>query len=593
MSQASDLLDSLNMADPAQYAAGSSEESHIVIGADRFITVPRALQRIAVESDHDIETVIFDCPRYWDDHDLSKMAIYINYMRADGYGDSYPVTDISVDGDIMHFNWTISRNVTAVKGQISFLVCAKKTDAEGNETNHWNSEINQDMYVSEGMETEEQILEQQPDLVTSLLLRMSAVEEINVQADEMQRLYENTQAVAATAEAVKNEALDASDYIKNSYANAIKGAAKGEIVRVDDVSPIAHTFKVKAHGKNLLSLTGTPTVQVTGSLTYRSWSANPNKKTLTLSVIEKDPSVDISEIYFGFSANPRDGLDGVNWLIERGVVKNEYVKSNLPYISVYPATDDTINKLTTRFDIQLEEGSIPTEYEPWIDPSTVTVIGCGKNMFSYPFDGTAYGNGVTFTDAGDGGIIVNGKNNGESNSVFYISQDSYLTFPAGTYSCSPNIPGMVLMGVEKGGGYFTLASENKFSFTLSEPKTFRSIYIQIGKGNTTEFSNKKVWPMIELSSSLGAFEKFTGVTYTPATDGSVDISSVSPTMTIFTDTPGVIVEAEYNRDTTKAMTSYIFTEEIKNDIAAVVESDMAEVLASLNSYAESLIGGDN
>lgn len=38
---------------------------------------------------------------------------------------------------------------------------------------------------------------------------------------------------------------------------------------------------------------------------------------------------------------------------------------------------------------------------------------------------------------------------------------------------------------------------------------------------------------------------------------------------------------------------YILTEADKNEIASKVESDLAEVLASLNSHAESLIGGDS
>ena len=55
-------------------------EEHIIIGRDRYITVPEGLKRIAVQYDHNVETVTFDCPRYWDEHDLSTMNIYINYI---------------------------------------------------------------------------------------------------------------------------------------------------------------------------------------------------------------------------------------------------------------------------------------------------------------------------------------------------------------------------------------------------------------------------------------------------------------------------------------------------------------------------------
>ena len=148
MSQAEELLNSLD-------ATNMSEESHIVIGKDRFITVPDALKRLAVQYDHDIETVTFDCPRYWDEHDMSTMAIYVNYICADNEPGCYQVKNVTVDSadsTIMHFDWTISKNVTMASGQIAFLVCVKNTNADGTEKNHWNSEICKDCYVSAGME---------------------------------------------------------------------------------------------------------------------------------------------------------------------------------------------------------------------------------------------------------------------------------------------------------------------------------------------------------------------------------------------------------------------------------------------------------
>ena len=66
-------------------------EEHIKIGLDRHITVPESLKRIAVQYDHNVETVTFDCPRYWDGHDMSKMTVYINYrplkLLVSKYGD--------------------------------------------------------------------------------------------------------------------------------------------------------------------------------------------------------------------------------------------------------------------------------------------------------------------------------------------------------------------------------------------------------------------------------------------------------------------------------------------------------------------------
>lgn len=169
MSKADELLNSL-VADSgiSVQLADPTTEPHIVIGNDRFISVPAELQRIAVQYDHDVETVTFDCPRYWDDLDMSQLRIYINYMRKDRVTGCYLARNITVDDTdptIMHFDWTISRNVSLIKGELKFLVCIKKGDADGNEVNHWNSELNTEMYISEGLEVSETFLDPYPDII--------------------------------------------------------------------------------------------------------------------------------------------------------------------------------------------------------------------------------------------------------------------------------------------------------------------------------------------------------------------------------------------------------------------------------------------
>ena len=161
MSEAIQLLNELD-------ETSSSEEQHIVIDADRFITVPEDLKRLGVQFDHNIETVTFDCPRHWDEHDLSEMNIYVNYLRSDGAYGKFKATDIIVDAEnseIIHFNWTISKNVTLTSGKIVFLVCAKTVDSDGNEQTHWNSERCEDCYISKGLELDENSEEIRSDII--------------------------------------------------------------------------------------------------------------------------------------------------------------------------------------------------------------------------------------------------------------------------------------------------------------------------------------------------------------------------------------------------------------------------------------------
>lgn len=174
MSQVEDLLKNLSYG-VSVASADPSTEGHIIIDENRNVTVPDELKRIAVQYDHNIETVTFDCPRYWDGNDLSEMKIYINYLRADrkpGYAVGANITVDDVDENIIHFTWTIERHLTEVKGGIIFLVCAKNTNENGDEINHWNSELNKQMYISEGLECDNYIEENYPDIITDILMRL-------------------------------------------------------------------------------------------------------------------------------------------------------------------------------------------------------------------------------------------------------------------------------------------------------------------------------------------------------------------------------------------------------------------------------------
>lgn len=164
----------------AAYTATPETEPHIVVNADRTIKVPDELKKIAVQNDHNIETVTFDCPRYWDGHDMSEMKVFINYKTPDNKFGSYPADNLIVDesdSTIIHFDWVISRNVTHTKGQLSFIICINKTDAAGNEVNHWNSELNKEMYIAEGLECDESIIDEYPDIITAMFMRLDSLKD--------------------------------------------------------------------------------------------------------------------------------------------------------------------------------------------------------------------------------------------------------------------------------------------------------------------------------------------------------------------------------------------------------------------------------
>ena len=245
MSQAEDLLNSIQADNEiSSYTSDPQTEGYIVVDSNRFITVPEELKRIAVANDHNIETVTFECPRYWDGHDLSLMHLYINYRSPDESLGCYVVNNVSIDendSNIMHFDWTITRNVAKSEGKVIFLVCAKQVDEDGNETLHWNSELCEDMYVSEGLECDEVLEEEYPDLYTQLIEMINNVNtsypdmypKVEKLANDTKKVYDDTLIVYDNTNQVYDKTKKVYDdldklgvgngvvYTPNSYQNKI------------------------------------------------------------------------------------------------------------------------------------------------------------------------------------------------------------------------------------------------------------------------------------------------------------------------------------------------------------------------------------
>lgn len=311
MSEAENLLNTLD--DTSVATADPTTEEHIVIDSNRNIYVPEALRRIAVQYDHNIETVTFDCPRYWDGIDMSKMKVYINYRRSDGKTGRYHAEKVTIDeqwylvgemvdsgtfeydkssspidfseyesytiiktdnyfmtdnepvyelicnegtineyrfyvcnnqGDpnIMHFDWVVSRNATETKGLLSFLVCINTTDETGNEVRHWNSELNQQMVISEGLETDENIEEMYPDIITQLLIKMDTIEADNAATRDYIDNGIKTEVDSTIQEMVENGTItgvDLSGYATNEVVSELTDDVQYNDQRITNLNSIS------------------------------------------------------------------------------------------------------------------------------------------------------------------------------------------------------------------------------------------------------------------------------------------------------------------------------------------------------------------
>lgn len=760
MSQAENLLDSLTVDDVTPYTAEPQSEGYIVIGRDRFITVPESLKRIAVQDDHNIETVTFECPRYWDENDLSEMQIFINYRRPDGVTGSYIAKNVKPQGDLIYFDWTIESHVTEFKGQLDFLVCTKETDDEGMEKRHWNTELNRDMYISEGLEVEGEIVSQNPAIITDLLTRMDEVEAMAVKEEALEQHVADATAAVARAEAAVATATDKAEdmgaifekfertlpvnrfsgkttagYIKadgsgvlgdpmNSYtdyipvtegevitlqatmftpstleatgreiarithvaayddrmtilpslgsdtsstsytvpagvsyirissdafyladpnnfdyepdylygdiaivasetvipyeeyfnptygelkpenvisttsqlANAIKGNTSGEIITIDDISPVEHNMSVKVRGKNLLPYTNdyTDGVHTVEGITFTRQSdgtviANGTATATAYFLMQQGTGyvsqIPIEKDTYVLSTAPADGCriaigvreteDAERTLLSASSTVPAVVEiaTDTAHFDVILCVDSGITVENVVFKPQLERGTVATDYVPYVGMEDIKVITCGKNLTPYPYTENGVKRaGVTYTATEDGVIHANGTSTGSYMNV--VSTDEKLLYlrKGVTYrfSCAPT-------GGEGSKYYAYVKDSSKTNhFDYGNGVTFTpsaSGYgaITLVVSTDTVATDLMFKPMLVVGSGSVDFEAGGVVTkYSPDANGELVVRSVSPVAMIFADAEGVNIECEYNKDTGRAIEDAV-AESITNTCANAVK----------------------
>ena len=153
-----------------------SEEVLVIDNDLRTITIPSSLQTVGVESDEDVRRLNFQMPKQYGEVDLSEFNICINFMNANNQGDVYAVTDKAVSGDNITFSWLVGRNALAYRGNIRFVVCLKKVDAEGVVQQEFNTTV-ATLSVLEGLETTEAVVAENPDVIEQILARLDELEE--------------------------------------------------------------------------------------------------------------------------------------------------------------------------------------------------------------------------------------------------------------------------------------------------------------------------------------------------------------------------------------------------------------------------------
>ncbi len=167
-----------------------------------------------------------------------------------------------------------------------------------------------------------------------------------------------------------------------------------------------------------------------------------------------------------------------------------------------------------------------------ITPENTELQVFGKNLIPYPFPSFNNTNkNLSATDLGDGGILLNGS----------VSSTAFIIL------MSKSLGNSWITGV---GSKFSANSYDE-NIKVSYDPNDKTTYVSVSAGTTCD--NVIFYPQIEVGNKITEYEK--GVPYrsfVPDADGLVEFSSVSPTMSLISNTNNIVIDVEYNKDINKA-----------------------------------------
>lgn len=215
----------------------------------------------------------------------------------------------------------------------------------------------------------------------------------------------------------------ANKVVSNLFASALKGSVYGSEVTADDISPVKHNLKVRAYGKNLCTPNALDTMASNGTVN----DYDPETHTITMRADSTgysgryaSPSRKLvpGRVYtVSFDLRGTTGKRArVGWDKDSDfvILTESYVRHSHAFV-VTKASEPIIFYTNTSngglasgeymqfANVQIELSDTATDYEPYVDPSTLRVTAGGK---TFTPDSSGNVEGLT-SDMLTGGISVN------------------------------------------------------------------------------------------------------------------------------------------------------------------------------------------
>ena len=344
---------------------------------------------------------------------------------------------------------------------------------------------------------------------------------------------ENAQSGKAVAEAIQTVTTDKQD----KFASVSHPDPDGNVTLLTIDTPELNVYnsnhtssiRMNDNGVQLTNVSGLAKLNVNqNNIKCSNFSGAIPVLGVATPVAAADSSKNITELDLPYQAANKQYVEDTTNNVK------SYVNNNFANALKGSASGEAV-RLTDVSPLEHEIKIKLTAESNYSDFSGVTLKRYGKNLLPYPYsDTTKTVNGITFTDNGDGSVTISGT--ASDNAYFYLRRNADY----GTQQIN---------AIDKNSannGVYTASSRIYYNAVN------KTVTININPGTTL---NETVYPQVELGVKATDYEAYLPPTeYTPSSDGTVTgVLADSEDITLMTDTAGVAVNAEYNKDINKVI----------------------------------------
>lgn len=367
--------------------------------------------------------------------------------------------------------------------------------------------------------------------------------------------------------------------VNNLFANALKGSASGEVVALKDVSPLEHNLGVRVSSENLFDIEAEPDAVIASSYSYQG-----GKLTINADAGEQNDyprlhyeiyNADLFDTYISVSAkwenvvnvdyayinvvyvNPQREETQLVWFTHDSGISSKVSKIKIPkyeegayiYVMLAAYTPDTsVERTFTVFDVTINLGKEAKPYTPHIsDLSAVKLLVSEANLLS--LDKFSWSTNCTLSN----GVVTQINADTNTSPTFKIAGNGYAEL-ARSGVISKGRLALEFVCTEQTDNLYFGVHGNTTDTTLY----FAGVNLRAGTytfsceiTNATQGSIS--WRNMQIEggglSDYKPYKEPTEYAY------GEEIKSIYPTTMIMTDTEGVLIECEYNKDANKVVKS--------------------------------------